>query len=367
VKDGVHSFQHVCSASKGAFPTEVLAVLQELGIVKGSGVPVPLHGIRTSISNPRWWPEPSPADYEWRFTGESANSIASLALEEGSSILCLGSPTVFQALLARGADVYLVDRNPYLSELFSYHSQRIISLDVREIEQASSALGRTFDVVVMDPPWYTSHTLYWLSCAALLAKASGSILFPLFPEFVRPSAGVEREEIFAMLEALGTPTSGPALLYETPIFEMETLARAGLQIAGDWRTTDLISVKLSPDRPKIAVQAPDEPKWVHFRFGVQIVSLRMDESENGDSITFAPPYPDGSYLLRSVSARDPIRSRIHLWTSRNRVATLRGISRIRQFLTMLQEGGRPSTAILETARNPDERHSLDRLVALIGD
>src|SRR5260370_40695160 len=94
VQQGAQSFSEVCLASKGAFPSDVLTAIQRLDLSEEVLTPkISRRFLDTHILVEDCWPEPSPVDYEWRFTYETAEKIAKTALEYCQRILCFGDPT----------------------------------------------------------------------------------------------------------------------------------------------------------------------------------------------------------------------------------------------------------------------------------
>src|SRR5947199_7472023 len=82
----VDSFEGLCRACNGAFPSAIVGAARAAGLPKTTA--------RDSSLNPSdpFEPEPHPLDFDWRFTNESANHLADLALQNGTSLACLGTP-----------------------------------------------------------------------------------------------------------------------------------------------------------------------------------------------------------------------------------------------------------------------------------
>lgn len=360
------SFESICRSCQGAFPADVLGAIERLsdGSISQSQVTFTYEN-NANDPNQDLSLEPSPIDYEWRFARESAKEICTLALNCGTKIVCLGTPSVFRELLFQNADAYLIDRNPFVIDSFRQIADgRVLTTDISELNQHPS-LGR-FDVVVMDPPWYQEHITFWLKAGVCLAREGASVIMTLFPDLVRPAAIEERNTIMKLLGQLGEfNILSKKVAYETPLFERETLAALGIRGLSTWRLADLVKVNLKGTFPPIEVVRPREQRWERFRFGTQVVGLAQDDS-NATSIAVGPPYADGSYLLKTVSTRDPVRAAIGLWTSRNRAAIVTGNQRLAGILRTLEAGTEPRKAIQRAVIQPEERSALENLVALIG-
>lgn len=363
---GTPTLDELCRAGRGAFPTEIKAALDRLRQHRLVGALSDEPKALTNFAHLReLWPEPSPMDYEWRFTPTAAEAIACRASEFGVPIACLGTPTVFASLLAKGVDAVLVDRNPAIVSFLKRHAHNHVLLaDVGDLPGGL----RTFryPVIVLDPPWYFDHLCFWLMQASRITTQNATLIFPIFQELARPTAEKERIAICETLQNFGSlELFMDAVDYETPLFERETMVALGLPPFATWRVADLAVFNLGPSCMHLDVSPPVEDVWDHFCFGFQVVGLRRTAVDEG-GLTVTPIYEDGSFLLRSVSARDPIKQHIGLWTSRNRAARVTGTSRLRGFLQALEAGDGPSDLIARTALSPEEERSLMIVLALIG-
>lgn len=359
------TFLDICRAAKGAFPDDVLRVLSDVsGGQQNRQHLVGVGGRGHLASDYQAWPEPSPVDYEWRFTPATAMRVASIAASFGGKVACLGTPSVFAHLQAEGVDAVLVDRNPSLTRLLDPPNKGcVISADIAALP---ACLGQVrFPVIVIDSPWYLDHMRYWIAQAITVASPGASVLLSLFPELTRPTAAIERETFLRDIQSIGSIRFLDVLEYETPLFERETLSALGIPPLPAWRMGDLLSMTLSKNPKHPRVTRPREPDWARFLFGSQIVALRYSTAHS-EPIRVNSIYPDGSFMLKSVSARDPLRHKITFWTSRNRCALASGGLRLFQFLNALAGGERAQDLLERVPLTEDERNSLTILVALIG-
>jgi len=271
------------------------------------------------------------------------------------------------------ADAFLMDRNRGLvGSLEPANRTRLVFTDfldeVGNWENPNS-IPTQFDVVLLDPPWYLDHTMTWIARALRFLKPGGEIVLTIFPELVRPSASTEREELMGTLEKLGVVRPLPFdALYTTPLFEHETLGAFGLSDLGQWRSANLVSVTISDPEIALEHRPPFEAKWQRVQLGSQVVAVR-ESSARGEAATtplkLTTPGVDGSFLLKSVSARDPIRQNITVWTSRNRAAiAVQGSAQIFPFLQALA-AGHPANGLLASAL-ASSRDELRVLLSLVG-
>jgi hypothetical protein len=322
----------LCRGLRGAFPTDILAALG-----KHRRFAAVEHAVPRSMLDLRL-PEPHPVDYDWRFDGATAASLADLAMEHGA-VLCVGTPTVYDAIGEANGRACLIDRNPLLVSFLRRTSGcRFIIDDIASIYPTDIRVDERFSSAVLDPPWYPYAYDQWLARTIPLMVAGGTIFLILFREFTRQNAEKERADLLNRLTAIGT-ISYPldAATYSTPIFELEVLARLGVPRLTNWRAADVVKVELFPNVsswPFEASIAAAAPKWRRFVVGDQVLAIEIRSRDNGP-VTYSPPPPCVCYELESVSGRDPCRSKIAVWTSRNRAAAATGTERISAFMAAM--------------------------------
>lgn len=311
---GARSFSALAEKCEGLWPVELSKVIQHIGL------PLKMDISCSILSEYPDWPEPHPALYEWRFSRECAKEIAQLAIELSGSIVCIGCPTVFHFLNLAGVSNALVDANPIvLSHLRKlWPASEIYCLDLAN--PIPEVLHKRFDVIVGDPPWYLDHFLIWAQRACELASGpSAKLLISMLPKLTRPNAKTEISYLIGRFSELGsTKVLEAKAIYETPRFEIEAIATWGQPAPRFWRRGHWLEVKLNNQLP-IMARKPPLLGWKFHQFGSEIVAVR-------ESITPGKPriLPLGSGILRSSSLRDPIRPRIDIWTSRNRVFEANG-------------------------------------------
>lgn len=365
INRGEVALESICRSCKGAFPSDVLSAIGRLGTpARIALVNELLPGAPDSHSLSRLFPEPHPVDFEWRFNEETALSVAKYVSGIGGRVACLGTPTVYRHLAAQGADSVLVDRNPFLPRYLSESSSnRVVTADLR-FRASTCGIGK-FDVIVLDAPWYLEYVKTWLLRALELANKGATIILTLFPELIHPSGRQERANLVRLLKCLGSSSNfTTGAVYETPLFETETLRALGLPPLPRWRTAELVVVRLSFPIPMFQVTPPKEDRWIRFLLGTQVVALRESGAVRRP-LSIRPPYANGSFVLLSVSAGDPVRGHINLWSSRNRCMQVSGLETVREFLSALESGESTDSAIRAVANTQMESNALSKLIAVL--
>lgn len=355
---GTTTLDELFAATHGAFPTLVaercrlLPVHPELRTL--------LDGLSDGAPS-RVGHEPHPLDYEWYFTQGTAEALAS-AMPAGS-VLCLGVPTVAETLAALGRYSTLVDRNPLTLDEVTTRSR---SVTVVEGDIPWTADVPSSDLVVLDPPWYEWEFQQWLLFASECTNEGGHILMPLIPSLVRPSARAERSRLLDLAAGIGRVATLPrSLRYETPLFEYEVLRRNGLPLSRPWRTADLLVVTVERPRAPTSwrVSEPLE-RWATYVIDGQTVKVRTGGEDTLDRpapvVEEVPACPD--LFFDSVSRRDPRRSLIDVWTSRNRVASSRDLAAARAVFEALASGVSIPELTTCSLLSPCDAVLLDRLL-----
>jgi hypothetical protein len=279
-----------------------------------------------------------PVDSDWRFTPESALELVRLALEAvsiGEPVVHLGTPSTFLrcALSDAQHQHVLLDRNMAVLDALVRHGINTPHLMLAVDLQAVGQLHLSAGAAIVDPPWYLDDTLLFLSVAAEACRPDATILLCQPCVGTRPRVGQERALLLDRVSALGLDLHAlrsRGVRYVTPHFEAVSLraAACGAAIPTSWRRGDVLLFKRST-RP-VATFRPSthDPKWREVRFGS--VRVKLAGQPTGSDVGSLVP----GDVLTTVSRRDPVRKRIGLWTSGNRVFTLANPPLIGQLIAL---------------------------------
>ena len=305
-------FEDLAKAGDGLFPTDILHTARALGLK--------IELANEGYSGPEVTPHPSPAMSEWFFTTQTADFLARLL---PGKTLCLGAPTVAKARSRKSAEVTLVDKSEWLEERFDLAGSKVDFLPGASLESLSLDVG--YDSVILDPPWYFPTFDYWIHLASSVLNVGGMLLIPLLGTLTRPSATEDRERILSAVSAMGPWTiQKNCVIYDTPRFERLALERAGIFLKGPWRRSDLLLVRNDFPAMRPAVPKSQAGDWKEFRYRDSLVAVRGLHSdwpyEYNSDFRVSGLGSEDSFLLDSVSRRDPRIQEANVWTSENTVA-----------------------------------------------
>lgn len=332
VQLGTASFSELLQRLPSIYPTEVLASLNRLA--KGGRVSVELCNFlhRDAERRPGRPPDgrcllplPHPLDYEWRFAPDSSRTLLNLASDftpVGGDVLLFGTPGLAVEALA----LPINRRLTVLSEE-NIVTDRLITLNRATgspltIAYCSAGLPReSADAVILDPPWYMDFIRPMLAAAAGACRMRGFVFLSVPPANTRPTAEEDRLSIIRFAGRLGLDLVDHqplAIRYDTPFFEANALAVAGIFPPSRWRRGDLLVMRKVSEGTRSVPRATNRRRpWVEVPVGRMRLFVSAASSGAGGSKGILPLL-DGD-VLPTVSRRHPRRRDAQIWTSGNRI------------------------------------------------
>lgn len=332
LRAGASGFADLLLRLPSVYPAEVLDALDRLSY-KGRLPKIAQERLRHEArQRPLSLPEgrsllplPHPLDYEWRFTPNTSRKLLDCAADltsSGSDILLFGTPGLAVEALA----LPIARRVAFLAEENGV-TRRLIALNritgsPLSIAFCSAGLPcESADAVVLDPPWYMDFIRPMLEAAAAACRPRGIVLLSIPPAATRPSADDDRNATVRFAARLGLELiehAPLAIVYDTPFFESNALAAAGVHVPPCWRRGDLLVLRkvragLRPTLPKSGRRRG----WVEVTVGRMRLFVRP-ASTTPSGLVGLLPLVEGD-VLPTVSRRDPRRSAVDVWTSGNRV------------------------------------------------
>lgn len=303
-------FQCLVRQLDGMYPTTLVAVAESVGFkFEACDWHMSIHSWDRILVG---LPFPHIVDGDWRYTASTAAELVDLAQRHAGRsgrFLHIGSPSTYKVALAgrdaKGTHV-LADRNAFLHDVDAL-------VDLRRAQDA--------DIALLDPPWYEEESVAFLAHAAAHIRTGGLILLAQPGALTRPGVDKERTNLINAAGKLGlehVTTLSNFTRYETPHFEHVTLNRTlSMRVPADWRTGDLLVLicRGTLEQPSIppALENSRNEDWQEMTLG----PVRLKYRASPGSPTFSQLTSTG--MPSSVSRRDPLRSKIGIWTSGNRV------------------------------------------------
>lgn len=269
----------------------------------------------------------------------------------------------------RGYDVTLYDRNDRLVRALSDRGHlKVFRRDFFDVEDFSEC----YDIVMADPPWYSSDYVAFVRAAQAVVPVGGVLLLSVLPRLTRPGAAVDRHQIISEAFQAGldlVDVKGAALLYDSPLFEKKALAVEGVG-SGPWRRGDIFVFRRAMRMCQLGFpeRTLDEVSWSSYLIGRTVVRVK-DTAVDGGQFSIGPASESGDLHFHSVSRRSPTRSRIDLWSSRDLALRLTRPDCAKDLLERLERGDSADCAIQEVCLGfnlgPTSRGDLQRLVNLL--
>lgn len=186
----------------------------------------------------------------WYYAASSVDRFFELRNWKDVSVGLFGTPSLVGKIISHGPKrVALFDYDPIFEDTDSHPTHKSIETVRCDLRAADlSHFRQTFDIVVMDPPWYPSDMLSWLEQAVSLVKPGGTICGSLYPELLRPSALRERSSFLQLLSSFSEKVSVQPdfFLYLVPSFEKAQLRELGLPTQ-PWKRADLFAAQIRMD------------------------------------------------------------------------------------------------------------------------
>ena len=332
VRNGARTFEELLAALPSIYPTVVLAAMD--GMTGEPGVDGMVLGrihedarlVRTGQpSGGSLLPLPHPLDFEWRFSNDTCREMLMAAWEitgTGETVLLYGTPGLAYAAIS----IPVRDRRVVFVGEDTAVTQRLVELNKAAgkpitMDLAGGAAAADSAAVVVDPPWYPDYLKPMLRSAAQACRPDGVVLASLPPLGVRPSIAVERDRLERFVHRQGldlVALEESAIGYETPFFEENALAAAGVYAPRAWRRGDL-GVYRRRRAPLHEAVTPSKrrKRWLEAEIGGMRLRVRLAASVAAGSANLRTLVPGD--VLPSVSRRDPRRALANVWTSGNRI------------------------------------------------
>jgi hypothetical protein len=334
LKRGNNTFGGLLSSLPGVFPTAALSSVHRLHQRRhiGAALARKLHRqARTACEPTRLRSNallpPHPLDFEWRFTAAAGQQLLGQACSltvADDRVLLLGTPSLAALAIRAGINrstTFLGEDNAITASIVARNKAARNPLEVRICGPNVIATNEA-GLVVLDPPWYFDFIRPMLAAAAAACRPGGHILLSAPSIGSASSAAEDRSNILRYVERLSldiVAIQPTALTYETPFFEANALAAAGVSgTPPSWRRGDLFVLRKRNHAPSIGFGIPArKSRWRELVIGRMRVFVTRDPPGIASGFGLRSIVPGD--VLPAISRRDPRRKKAGVWTSGNRI------------------------------------------------
>lgn len=312
---GLTSFEEVLPLCDGAQPKDVLRIHNELINFKVDTLSASL-----DYKNKFFFklPAANPKFFQWWYTLESQESMASRLLETHSDheIACLGTPTLAATIASYSKNVTLLDIDEDIVSLFNSVFIGKSNAEIHDVNITSiDSNVKKFHCIFIDPPWYPLEFKKFISRAIQLSN-DGALIYCSIPQkLTRPGIEEERSELFSSLRACGHDIlyiEPNVMKYIVPYFEEEALRNSGINTNNQpWRSSDLLVIKVNGTKT-LSFERENPHKIRSFSRSGNSSNFRVFIEKNNINTDF--PINKVDNFSRSISNRDGI-EQVNLWTS----------------------------------------------------
>ncbi|MGI2206578.1 dGTP triphosphohydrolase [Shewanella oncorhynchi] len=315
-ESGIKNLNELVHHCEGAQPKDIDAILS---VISNS----PRNITRDSIYKNKFFfqlPASNPLFYQWWFTLETQDKLSNLLLEKSNEqhIACLGTPTIAAAMASYKRNVFFLDIDSDLTDLFKqcYDDMNFFNaLKYNAFDDIPQDLKGKFSSVIIDPPWYPNYFSLFISRAIQLAKNGGTIYCSIPQVLTRPGIEREREQLIKLITDAGHELKyieKSFFKYIVPNFEDTATKNNGQNIGSQpWRSSDLLAIKVNGTQ-KIDFENIDSATIHSFSRKNRNSIFRVFVEEKNIHIgTF---FQENSLFSRSISNRDPV-GNLNVWTS----------------------------------------------------
>ncbi len=312
-------------------------------------------------------------DSDWKFNQKGIDNILSILKSKINNlnekkIAFIGCPSLFYEFNKEnlGNKRVLFDRNAekYNSLLLDDKKEELLSVEIPSNISMYEDPNNSFDIVLMDPPWYYDAFLNFMRFGYNMLKVKG-VMFYIFPQnLTRPSIKDELSKLKIEIDKMGLKILQvfPAYVtYTTPFFEECVLEKNGINLESiDWRYADLYYIEKEMELTRYSFTAT---KLLNEWEEIVVANTRykIRNIEKNDDVFLSSPFKDN--FLPSFSKRDFLKEleSINVWTSSNHVYSCGDIELFKRILSCLASNSYSNDNILSIIQKEYPKYCIDKI------
>lgn len=327
MQKGELTFQEIVRECKGAYPIDVLQVLESQKYLQTEKKVYSYKNLESKSSKEfiTGTIENNPILCSWYFSMPTCKKIVDLYSWSNKNILFLGMPRLFEYFInnIKNAIFTLVDLDSYvvnqLKERYDFNENHIIICS--DINSLDFKLYNKYDYIFLDPPWYIDDYEKWIAKAyKMLNEKEGILIFSLFQELTRPDAENGRKRLLDKVKEHSREylAISDFLEYEIPTFEKSELYHCGIELERPWKKADLIIAKEAINKEFDSLKRDNSysrKDWEEVSFNKIRIFISVHESDKEKDVSIRY-LPSNTSYLKNPSKRNIELEMVNMLTSR---------------------------------------------------
>jgi len=273
IRAGSVELSDVLRRCEGADPVLVSSLLAE--ITKGSSKPptvaLPAHHALSSLSHQL--PAPDPSRSQWWFSSAGLRYLVSFigtraALYKSARIFSLGTPTLGPHLAHHGFKLDILDIDEQVLDALKPLDTKATLRVYDAADELPHDLNSSFQLAVLDPPWYPAAIYSFLNRALAALGSDGELLCTLPGRLTRPGVEALRADLIRDLVMAGhqvLAVERGTIQYQVPRFELAALERLPGFRGIPWRSADLLHLRKGSSSTLPAMPLSKSPRGTFSR------------------------------------------------------------------------------------------------------
>ena len=201
-------------------------------------------------------PAPDPSRSQWWFSTRGLSYISTIVRAQAARlspcrIFSLGTPTLGWNLARSGIKMSVLDVDRDVISSLKPLTDDVDLIEYDAADELPSELIESFDIAVLDPPWYSEAIYTFLSRALTASKMMGEIYCTLPGRLTRPGTEIFRAQLIRDLISSGheiLALEGGTVHYQVPRFELAALKHLDGFKGVPWRAGDFLHIRKTSNK-----------------------------------------------------------------------------------------------------------------------
>lgn len=251
IANGITDFHDILKNCESADPRKVKEILNTKDLL-AIQQKVSEQSINYITIGKNYLPAPDVSYSQWWFEETTIKHIINkINLYKGEKVLSIGTPTL-AIKASENFDTTLLDIDHDIISIFNdLKRERCIGIQYDIGDSLPEELKNSFDLALVDPPWYDDAIKFAINRAIQAVKKEGIVLFSFPGRLTRPGIEKSRSKLIKELVSIGhdiISIEHNNLSYTVPYFEQNALKDIEGFKTISWRKGDLIVFKKKSEK-----------------------------------------------------------------------------------------------------------------------